>query len=116
MKRLSRVLFLGALLGLAASPVMAHGGGVHLKGTVSSIGADHLIVKEADGHESNVKIDDQTRFVRGASPAKREDIEEGERVIVHARKHGGGLEATEVHLAGRRAGTRTPDRDRSPAR
>src|SRR5467141_1380501 len=41
-----QVLMMAVFLGLAASPVLAHGGGPHLKGTVSAIAPDRITVKE----------------------------------------------------------------------
>ncbi len=85
------------LLGLAASPLLAHGGGAHLKGTVSAIASDQITVKDADGHESEAKITPQTRFMRGKAVGKREELHQGNRVVVHTRKKGDALEAVEVH-------------------
>ena len=95
-----QALTMAAVLALAASPLLAHGGGAHLKGTVSAVAADRITVKGADGHESEAKLTQRTRFVRGKTAGKREDLHPGDRVVVHTRMAGEGLEAVEVHCGG----------------
>jgi hypothetical protein len=97
-----QALMLAVFLGLAASPLLAHGGGAHLKGTVSAIASDQITVKDADGHEEQAKITPQTRFMRGKTVGKREDLHQGDRVVVHTRKQGAGLEAVEIHYGATR--------------
>ena len=91
-----QVLMMAVFLGLSASPVLAHGGGPHLKGTVSAIAPDQIIVKGADNHESIAKLTPQTRFIRSKAVGKRDDVHQGDRVVVHTRKEGDRLEAVEV--------------------
>src|SRR5437016_4747903 len=93
-------------LALAASPVLAHGGGPHLRGTVAAISADQITVKDADGREWQAKIMPQTRFKRWKAVGHREDLHPGDRVVVHTRKKGDELEAIEVRYG--------PTRKRSP--
>ena len=97
-----QALMMAVFLGLAASPLLAHGGGAHLKGTVSAVAPDQITVKDTDGHESQAKITAQTRFLRGKAVGKREDLHEGDRVVVHTHKQGDGLEAVEVHYGATR--------------
>ena len=96
-----RTMMLAMLLGLASSPAFAHGGGAHLKGTISGLTADRITVKAADGHKVEAAITEQTLFVQGHTACKREDLKQGDRVIVHTRKRGSGLEAVEIHSGGR---------------
>jgi hypothetical protein len=91
-----QALMMAVFLGLAAFPVLAHGGGPHLKGTVSAISADQITVKDAEGHESQAKITPQTRFMRSKAVGNPEDLHQGDRVVVHTRKKSEGLEAVEV--------------------
>src|SRR5882724_4530352 len=100
MKR--QALMMAMFLGLAALPALAHGGGPHLKGTISAISADQVTVKDADGHESQAKITPQTRFIRSKAVGSREDLHQGDRVVVHTRKKGDGLEAVEVRYGATR--------------
>jgi hypothetical protein len=92
-----QALMMAVLVGLAASPLLAHGGGPHLKGTVTGITADQITMKDAEGHESQAKITPQTHFLRGKAVGKRDDLHQGDRVVVHTRKKGDSLEAVEVH-------------------
>jgi hypothetical protein len=89
-------------LGLATLPVLAHGGGPHLKGTISAISADQITVKDADAHEWQAKITPQTRFKRWKAIGSREDLNRGDRVVVHTRKKGDELEAVEVRYGATR--------------
>lgn len=93
-----QALWMAAVFGLAAFPLLAHGGGAHLKGTVSAIASEQIAVKDADGHVSEAKITPQTRFIRGKMVGKRDDLHQGDRVVVHTRKKGDGLEAVEIHF------------------
>jgi hypothetical protein len=94
MKKLA--LMMAVFLGFAASPLLAHGGGPHLKGTVVAISADEIKVKGVDGDESTAKITATTKFVRGKEPGKKDELKQGDRVVVHTRKKGNALEAVEV--------------------
>lgn len=94
-----QALTMAVLLGLAASPVLAHGGGPHLKGIVVAISADEIKLKGVDGRESEAKITTATKFVKGKEPGTRDDLHPGGRVVVHTRKKGDALEAVEVHYA-----------------
>lgn len=90
------------LAGFAALSVMAHQGGTHVKGTLSAVTEDHITVKDTAGHESEIKLTPQTQFLRGDATVVRSDLKQGERLVVHARKKGASLEATEVRLGVRR--------------
>lgn len=80
---------------LAAPGAEAHEGGMHAKGVVKAITAERLTVGTAQG-EKTFDLTPATSYVRGAAPARREDLRAGERVVVHARQKDGRLEATEV--------------------
>jgi len=97
-----QALMMAEFLGLAASPVLAHGGGPHLKGTISAIAPDQIAAKDADNHEWQATITPQTRFIRSKAVVKREDLHQGDRVVVHTRKKGDALEAVEVRYGATR--------------
>jgi hypothetical protein len=99
---MKQALMTAVFLGLAASPVLAHGGGPHLKGTVSAISADQITVKDADGREWQATITARTRFIRSKAVGNREDLHQGDRVVVHTHKKGDGLEAVEVRYGATR--------------
>ena len=94
------ILSIALLPGSAAPPVLAHGGGPHLKGTVSAISAEQITVEGEAGRPASAKITPETRFVRGKATGKREDLKQGDRVVVHTRKQGDALEALEIHYKG----------------
>lgn len=96
---MSRSLSLIAMLvGFAAAPILAHEGGVHVKGTVVAITAEKITVKKTAGSDTEIKLNEKTQFVRAGAPAKRDDLKQGDRVVVHARKNDGALEASEIRF------------------
>ncbi len=96
-----RSSILVTLFALAASPVFAHGGGPHLKGTVAALSAGQITVKALDGHEDEAMITAGTVFLHGDAAGKQDDLKQGDRVVVHTRKHGAVLEAVQIHYGGR---------------
>ena len=99
-----QALMMAVWVGLAASPLLAHGGAPHLKGTVLEITADEIKGKGVDGRDSQATITAETKFVRGKAPGNKDDLKQGDRVVVHTRKRGEGLEAVEIHSGATRAG------------
>ena len=88
------ILCLAILFALAPGLVLAHGKG-HVKGTISAIGPDHLMVKGEDGKEIHVAITSKTRFSRGKAAVTAGDAKVGSRVVVHLGDDGN---AAEVQL------------------
>jgi len=84
-----------AALVVAASPALAHEGGVDAKGVVKALVADRITIDTRHG-EKIFALTPDTEFVRGSKPVKREDLRLGERVVVHARARQGALEAVQV--------------------
>jgi hypothetical protein len=97
-----KILAFAFLLELCGTAALAHGGGPHLKGTAAAISADQITVEGTDGRSTVAKITPQTRFIAGKAVGKREDLKQGDRVIVHTRKQGDGLEAIEVRYKARK--------------
>src|SRR6266404_3354783 len=81
----NRALALGLsiiLLALAASaPVFAHGGFVHIRGTVVKVTNSVLTVKTTKG-DVDVKLDNKTELTRNDQKAQLTDLKPGARVIV----------------------------------
>ena len=96
-----RLLTFAILFGLASPPVVAHGGGAHLKGTISALSAESVTIKAAGGSAEEAKITDHTVFMRGKAAGKASDLKVGDRVVVHTHKEGNTVEATEIHYATR---------------
>ena len=60
MKHRPVILAFAVLLSLAPAFAFAHGKG-HVKGTISAVGPDHLMVKDEDGKEVHIAITGQTK-------------------------------------------------------
>ena len=91
-----RVLVLSFLIPLLTVSVFAHGNMQHVKGKVTQISSDSITVKTTASAVVTVKVDPETEFVKGASPAKITDLKVGDRVVIHAKKDGDKLLAHTV--------------------
>ena len=91
---------------LAAPPAKAHEGGVDAKGTVQVVTPERITIETAQG-EKSFELTPGTSFARAGSPARREDLRVGERVVVHARERNGGLEAIQVRAGQAKGATPT---------
>ena len=83
MKRawIAAVLLLAAAL--LAGEARAHGGKSHrLMGTVASVEAERLVVKDTAGKELSVRLTAETRFEREGKPVDRSAIAAGTRVSI----------------------------------
>ncbi|MGH9496964.1 MAG: hypothetical protein ACRD3B_18350 [Candidatus Sulfotelmatobacter sp.] len=87
---------------------LAHGGLVHVLGTVVEITEHSISVKVADGSIKTVAFDAETHFLKGASPATAKDLVVGSRVVIHAHQHGEKFHAAEVKIAAGVAAKRHP--------
>jgi len=89
-----------ALATTLAIPAVAlgHGSGVHTRGTIKEVTPDHVILT-AKGADQAFALGADTSIVRGEGPVRIEDVRVGERAVVHARREGGKLRATEIRLA-----------------
>lgn len=99
-----RVVVLGALVGPALAA--GHEGGLDARGTIKEVRADEVVLSTTQGKDQAYVLGPDTKFRRGAAPARREDIRAGERAVVHARRDGDKLHATEIRLAPADAGSR----------
>src|SRR5262244_1416883 len=80
-------------------PVFAHGGGLHIMGTVTDMDAQHVVVKTKDGKTQSVQVNDQTTYRKGKTTATSADLQVGDRVVVHTTGKGDPLTAKEIHLS-----------------
>ena len=79
---------------LVATGAMAHGAdGVHLMGVVKGIETKSLSLETKDKKAVTVHLDEKTLYEKGGSPATAQELQPGERVVVHAKKESGGLRA-----------------------
>lgn len=91
------LVVIGALVGPALAA--AHEGGLDARGTIKEIGADEVVLATAQGKDQTYALGPDTKYRRGTAPARREDVRAGERAVVHARREGDKLHATEIRLA-----------------
>jgi hypothetical protein len=80
---------------LCSTPVAAHEGGHDARGVVTSVGSRELSIKTSQGEETFV-LTPETQFVKDGSPATTQDLKASDRVVVHAKKKAGRLEAVKV--------------------
>jgi hypothetical protein len=95
-----------AIMIALASPALAHGTGVHAKGTVNDVSTTKIVVETAQGAKA-FKVTPRTRFVKRGAAVSSSDIRSGDRVVVHGIDVKGELEATDV-----RAGDPAPKQEK----
>jgi uncharacterized protein DUF5666 len=81
------------------STVWAHGGELHVMGTVTRVDKMSLTLRSTEGAVKTVMAMKETRVVKNGSAAKIEDVKVGDRVVIHAQEKGGLLQATEIKVA-----------------
>jgi hypothetical protein len=97
MKR--RTLLAGLLLAYTAVLLHAHGGMIHVMGTVTGITDTSVTVETTDEKTVEVQFIDTTTCVNGSKPAHRKDVKVGDRVVIHAVKVKDSLQAGEVRFS-----------------
>src|SRR5438094_9476735 len=90
---------------LCAAPVLAHKGGYDARGVVISVAPQELVIK-TNRAEEKFLLTPETQFVKDGSPAGLKDLKPSDRVVVHAKKKAGRLEAFMVQFRTRRAPSR----------
>ena len=85
-------------LGAFSTSAYAHGGYEHVMGTVQSIGANVISVKQTNGHAVDVRLDANTAYMRGPETLQKSDVKTGDRVVIEASKHEGSFVAHQVKL------------------
>jgi len=96
MKR--RTLIAALLLTCSAILLHAHGGMIHVMGTVTGVTDHSVTVQTTDNKTVEVLLADSTTFVNGSKPAERKDLKVGDRVVIHAVKVKDSLQAHEVRF------------------
>ena len=102
MKKQSFALTCALLLSTFAA---AHGGMDHVMGTVSELTTHSISVKATDGSTTVVEFDQETKFLKGESPAVAGEVHVGDRVVIHAHKKDTMLHAAEVKIGAAKAAT-----------
>lgn len=99
MARIQVLLAIAAAAAIATA-ARAHQGGVDVRGVVRIVAPDRIEVATANGIRA-FALTPATEFVKAGAPARREDVRPGDRVVVHGRASGGGLEAVLVKIGSR---------------
>ena len=97
MKR--RTLIAGVLLACTSVLLHAHGGMIHVMGTVTGITDTSVTVETTDKKTVEVQFVDTTTFLNGSKPANRKDVKVGDRVVIHAVQVKDSLQAHEVRFS-----------------
>ncbi len=79
---------------------LAHEDGVHARGVVKEASKERIVLTTTEGKVFAASMGPATRVQRGGKAVGAEDIRSGERAVVHAKRDGERLEATEVKLGG----------------
>jgi len=77
----------------------AHGGMIHVMGTVTAMTDTSVTVETTDKKTVEVQLTGTTTFMNGSKPADRKELKVGDRVVIHAAKVKDTLEAHEVKFS-----------------
>ena len=97
MKR--RMLIAGLLLMCTSVLVHAHGGMIHVMGTVTGVTDNTVTVETTDKKTVEIQFTETTTFMNGSKPGNRKDLKVGDRVVIHAAKVKDVLQAHEVRFS-----------------
>ena len=97
MKR--RSLITGLLFLCTSVLLHAHGGMIHVMGTVSGMTDHSVTVETTDKKTVEVQFTDSTTFMNGSNPGDRKELKVGDRVAIHAVKVKDSLQTHEVHFS-----------------
>ncbi len=92
---------------LLSALAFAHGNLAHVMGTIVKIDDHSISVKTTDGSVKVVAFDEQTKFLKGESPASAKDMAVGSLVVIHAHQNGDKYHAVEIKI-GITEGTKHP--------
>jgi hypothetical protein len=93
MKRLLLSLFAATLLSTAA---YAHGGHDHIRGTVTQINGQSIVVQTSGKATKTITVVTTTMFMKGEKHASLGDLKVGDRVVIEVPE--GKLTADEVQI------------------
>lgn len=97
MKR--RILIAGLLLTCTSVLLHAHGGMIHVMGTITGMTDNSVTVETTDKKTVEVQLTDTTTFMNGSKAGTRKEMKIGDRVVIHAVKVKDALQAHEVHFS-----------------
>ncbi len=94
-----RTLIAALLLTCTSVLLHAHGGMVHVMGTVTGMTDNSVTVETTDKKTVEVQFTDTTTFLNGSKPGTRKELKIGDRVVIHAVKVKDALQAHEVRFS-----------------
>ena len=97
MKR--RTMIAALLLACTSNLLHAHGGMIHVMGTVTGMTDTSVMVETTDKKTVEVQLVDTTTFMNGTNPSSRKELKVGDRVVIHAVKVKDALQAHEVRFS-----------------
>lgn len=101
MKQTLLVIVTLAIALLTPAAVSAHGGHAHrVRGTVSSVDGNHVLVKTTNGKTVMVMLDDKTKVTRGKTTIDAAVLKVGDRVVAEGSQEKEMIMATSVKVGG----------------
>jgi len=94
-----RVLITALLFACLSLFARAHGGMVHVMGTVTALSDISITVETTDKKTIEVALTDATTYENGSKPSTRKDLKIGARVVIHAVKVKDALQAHDVRFS-----------------
>lgn len=86
------------LITALAAMAFAHGGGEHIKGTVTAIGENSITLETPANKSKTIGFDAKTKFEKSGAAATVKDLKVGDRVVVDIHEMGEKLHATVVRF------------------
>jgi hypothetical protein len=105
LKRIGALAVFGVLV--FHTLAFAHGGRMHVMGTVTALDAQHVVVKTKAGKTMSVLVNEKTTYRKGAAAATSADLKVEDRVVVHTTGKTDPLTAGEIHFS-------SPDEKKGP--
>lgn len=87
-----------SLVVLPAAGALAHGGKTHVMGTITTVDAEHLVIKNPEGQSVSIHITKETAVHKGDAPAAAGDLKAGDRVVIDVVGKDTDLTATQIRF------------------
>ena len=101
---MTRRTLVAALLLISTSAFLhAHGGMIHVMGTVTGLTDTSVTAETTEKKTVEVFLTTATTFLNGSKPSSRKELKVGDRVVIHAVKEKDALQAHEVRFSHARA-------------
>jgi hypothetical protein len=94
-----RSVIAGLLFTCTTVLLHAHGGMIHVMGTVTGMTDTSVTVETTDKKSVEVQLTGTTTYMNGSKPADRKELKVGDRVVIHAVKVKDTLQAHEVKFS-----------------